>query len=451
MEVRISPLQDEIATILQEGPKPVHSRWRLEIQLPDGQALYPMKLLSVDIQRNYEENFGDYVLVDALFPLGKYNRRILPNKEKLKATLVRKPTGEREPEPEDVDSAEESRTYRAVLADEHSDVLAASQHSIQSEEGSDLSDLVRAEIQLVDPALEELRLTEVGGIYRNVLGGDVVKHVLSEQSQALDLPEEDSVQGVDMVEPDNSRPQKQIIIPHGTRLMDLPEVIQKDWGGVYSNGIGCYLQEGEWFVWPLYDVERFDQVASTVTFINVPADHYPNVERTFRLKGRQLTVVSTGEVRHEDQSHHRQLNEGSGVRYADANRVFEGMGKTQDNRHTVRRGENTSEFRSVSGAEVSTSPVKEGRVSSNLFHAVSRMSGNQGSTMTLTWEHSDPSLIYPGMPARVLYLNEDEVEELHGVVIGAHHFIHDTRRGIEPGNHVSNSAVTAFFRHHEKE
>ena len=64
-----------------------------------------------------------------------------------------------------------------------------------------------------------MRLTEVGGIYRDNIPGDLAKYFLLKGSKLANTDHEDNhVIGVDMVEYDNTYPVPNTIIPNGLKL-----------------------------------------------------------------------------------------------------------------------------------------------------------------------------------------------------------------------------------------
>lgn len=443
MAIEKTPFQEEINEILLNGPNPVHFQWRCTIEFGD-YAFDPLKFFSIDLQRMYDVNFADYILVDVLVPLGVYKHNLIPNKEELTVVISRVPVGEHSAD-ETLDEQDiVSRRYKAVITNEKSHLLIGQDNIEQQPEMANLADLVRFEMQLLDLGLEELRLREVGGIYRNEIPGEVIKYILSDLSSSLDLPEEDAILGVDMVEPDNLNPSKHVIIPHGTKPQDVSTYIQEEAGGVYNTGIGCYLQDGIWYVWPEYNLRRFETELKTATILNIPPDKYPGIERTYRVTDNQTIILSTGEVSHMDLSHHEQLNQGNGLRFAHGDRIMDGYGTVSNNQFTLERKKNVTEIHLLEKPGPIVAPLSKTRITNNTFSEVSKVAKRQGSVISLVWENSQPDLIYPGMPVKFLFIRNDEVEEIEGVLLRCNHYIYDNRPGVIRGKHVCNTNLVLF-------
>lgn len=443
MAIETTPFQEEIQEIFLKGPNPVHSHWKCLIETPEV-SFEPLKVFSIDIQRLYDEHFADHVLLDVTVPLGTFTSMIMPNKEELTVSITRIPLGEVQLS-DDIDDEVVVKRYRAIITNETLHTVTSDSGVLENPENANLSDIVRFEIQLLDIGLEEIRLREVGGIYRDEIPGNVIKYILTDLSNDLNLAEEDAILGVDMVEPDNRLVSKHVIIPHGTKPQDIPALIQDECGGVYNTGIGCYLQNGIWYVWPEFNVKRFDSGTKTLTIINLPPNRYPGVERTYRTTDNQVIILSTGEVTQKDFSHHGQLNKGSGTRFAHGDRIMDGYGVVKDNKFFLDRSKNLTEVNLINRPNYSVAPTSYKRITNNLFSETSRIAKRQGSFVNLVWENSQPELLYPGMPVKLLFLDKDEIVEVEGVLMRCHHFIYDNREGLIRGRHICNTSMVLFM------
>lgn len=451
MAIENTPLQNEIENILMEnGATPVHARWSCKIITPRT-AHTPIKFLSLDIERDYLNNFSDHTVLEVVLSGGVYAHEILPYKQELQVEIVRFPEGEGNGDPSAMEVT--VKTFRAILHTESDDAISASDAQSQTQAAKDLSELMNVEFQLMPMALEQIRLREVGGIYRNTVPGEVVRYNLNYVSDSLELDFEDAITGVDVVPFDNTEPHPNLIIPQGTKVQDLAAWVQDDGGGVYNTGIGCYLQDNHWYVWPEFNTRRFEETAQVLQIVNLPPKRYRGVERTWRLDGRQVFILSTGEVAHLDLSHHNRLNSGNAARHthgdpmlANPNSFGKNFGQsTKDGKFVIGRGDNNSEYVGSKRPNYDVAPVSDARITNNAFAEASRLSKRLGAYITLTWEHSSPDHIYPGMPVRLMYLKEDEIQEVDGVVVKAHHYIHNPTPGPIAGRHISNTALTMFI------
>lgn len=454
MAIDDTPLEEEIRGILEGPALPVYAKWHLTLFTPAGDEITPLKLLSVDIERNYLSNFTDLTIVEAVFPLGIHSRFLVRHREELTALLVRYPKWGNDSEmdlPAPDNEGPIEYTFQAILLDESSAAQGVEGTGNESQANMDLKDVIRIQLQMIDPALNEIQKMEVGGIYRDEIPLNVVRYVLTQVSTEIEVSEEEAVYGVDMVEPDNDQPHTHVIIPHGTKPWDVAALVQKDGGGCYSTGIGCYLQDHHWYLWPQFNTKRFEDTEETLTVFNLPPWRYRGIEKTWRLTERQLIILATADSEHIDTSHHEQLNRGSGERFVHGDRIMDGFGEVEDNKFIADRKKNNSEYLAIEKPGHTHVGVADDKVSNNSFSHASQFAARKGSFVQLVWEYSRHEMIYPGMPIKYVFLDQqEELIELEGVVLSAHHFIHDPNPGfLEEKNFYCNTALTLFVEKYE--
>lgn len=442
MALETSSLQEEIGRIMNDGAKPISAHWECRIETPDGEVI-PIKLMSLDIQRKYTENFTDHTILSVILGFGTFTHLVYPYKNDLTVLMTRRPLSENGEVLEDVEIS--SRRYKAILLTDSSEALKNSVSTSGDKETGDRGNILDVQFQLLDEAVEQVRLMSAGGVYTNAVPGNVVRHIVTELSSTIEVSDEDAVYGVDMVPPDNQNVREHIVIPHGTKVYDLPAYVQDMAGGIYNAGLGFYLQNGRWYLYPELATNRFDQASKTLTVINVPPSRYSNIERTYRKTNNQTIILSTGDVSHLDASSIAQLNFGTGTRYTDPDRVLDGFGETKGNRTRLQRGKNNSEYQ-VNQREdgLVNAPVSSEGITANPYAQATRLARRQGSYLQLVWENSDPDAIYPGMPAKFMYLSEGEVVVYVGIVVGAQHYVYNSHKGLVVGTHRCNSALALF-------
>lgn len=451
-----TPLFEEVKAIINEGPNPVNAQWSCLIFTPEG-TIRPLKFISMDMVRDYTNNYCDYVTIDVLLGKGTYFNDLVPFKQELEVEIKRDPIGEMSTNP--LDDEPLVKTYRAILFKETDEGMVMGEQEQQSARSANRDTPVRIHIQLLPLAVEQMHLFEVGGIYRNDIPGNVIRYILTHVSEQLELPEEEAIVGVDKVDWDNQKPFPHMVIPQGTKTQDVAALIQDDWGGVYNTGIGCYLQDNLWYLWPEFNTKRFDKEERVLLLINLPPDKLRGAERTWRFDEYQLVALSTGEVSHLDLSHHTQMNEGNATRHTHTDQMWENQnafGKnfgesSKDNKFHFKRSDNSSEYVGVKRPNYNVARVSPSRLANNSFAEASRMSKRKGAIMNVVWENSRPEHIFPGMPVRFMYLKDHEVQEVDGVILQAHHYIHDPRPGPVQTRHICNTTLTLFLEKEERE
>ncbi len=445
MAIEDTSLMREVEAIINSGKSPVSFYWHAEI-LANEEIIRPLRLLSIDNMRNYDDSYGDEIVVEVLMGAGSFAHDVYPFKHNLQITLFREPIGEVS-EDLDVTKDIETQVMRATLVLDENLVLQGNALGTQDKFSADIGYApLNIKFQLVDLALEQVRMLSVGGAFQDTAPGDVVRYLLTNVSKEIQVDDEHVIQGVEMVEPDNTEAQPHIVIPHGSRFVDAPLYVNDQCSALYSTGFGYYLQKNHWYVYPLYDLTRFDKALKTLTLINVPKNRFPSIERTFRRTANQVIALVTGDVRHQDDTESLQLNQGNGIRFADARLVIDGFGETEGNKTTVLRANNNNEYvTKPRDNKLNNVQLSPNTITSNTFRELSRMARRAGSHVVCLWENSDPGAIYPGMPVKYMYMVGEEVVEANGIVLGAHHHTGTVGPGVTAKRHVTNTGLKLFI------
>lgn len=440
-----STIMNEVTKITQSGSNPVHYDYTAKFLIPDGNEVDPLKMTSLDIVRDFTVNITDVVILEVALGMGTLSKRIYPYKTGLKVVIQRQHIGEVE-DAVNADGEVDTITYKAVLMDPRGHAKESKSPLMDSVEMGDLGDVVKVQFQLVDAYSEWLRSVATGGVFKQCTPHEVLRTLLTKEAREMPVERGLTIDVIDVVEPDNTERRAHIVVPHGTPLMALPNYLQDKCGGIYNSEIGFYLHKGSWYVWPLFNTQRFEDSPKGLTVINLPENRMPGTERTFRETANQLIVITTGGTRSIDTSSSRQVDEGNGIRFTDAKAIFDDFGKTANNITTLSRGKNVTEvlFEAAEGGLNHVVQAAKG-VSSNLMSALSKISSRKGQVVQAVWEHSRGALIYPGMPVQYLYENDNVTKILKGVVTQVHDFIHLKGEGMATKRFTSNTSITMFL------
>lgn len=447
MEIDQSSLFPEVQRVLQGGPTPVHFTWRAVIHINELQLDFPvLKVIELDNVSDFESNFTDEITIKVLIPAGTFATQIYPFQNDLDMTVLQYPLGELA-DASDGTHAVNAVRYQATLDDKGNPLLQANSRTNVSQESLDLSQLLEVTFQLIDKSLEQVRMMSVGGRWLQVKVEDFIKAAMTQFSQNVDVDQTLKVQGVDMVPASNKNVRDHIVIPHGTRLIDVPAYVQERCGGIYSAGLGCYLRNKFWYIYPCYDTTRYNQALKTATVILLPQNRYSNLERTYRVDGDHLVILATGDIQFRGDSTPQQLNFGNGVRYTDASKVMEGIALTKDNKTVMARGNNTNEYVNVdrpnglNNVQMAANPI-----TANPFAQASRLARRNGSVVAFNWENSNDSLLTPSMMLNILYFENDQVKSLTGVLLKTHTYVQMNGVGITSSRHISRTGMSCFVQ-----
>lgn len=444
MAIENTSLMAEVNAIIHGGDQNVHRELSAEI-MANNVKFKIIKVLNLSTRASFNSNFADEVFIEVLMGAGQYAHRVYPFKSNLLLTVYSKPvmaaSKERLPE-----SETRSEQFRAVVLEVNSEVLEGSDEASARQSTMDITNLKRVRFQLIDMTVEQLRLLTVGTIPRNTPPGDTLKFLLTQVSKQIDVDDENGFKGVQMVEPTNKEPYKQLAISHGTPLYDLGDLLQNS-AGIYSTGFGMYFRRGYWYVYPLYDSERFERELKTLTLINVPRRRYNGIERTFRRTANQVIALVTGDVSNADLSDRRLMAEGSGVRFTDPTRAFKAYGISDENRSSVMREEMNNELITVkSPTGFNRSPVSNARLTTNKMAQLSQLAARNGSLIACSWDYPDMDAVYPGMPVRFMYESKGQVIETEGTVWEAIGTYESIQQGVISSSHRGAMALLIFVK-----
>lgn len=446
MDVQQTTIMNEINAVLRNGTKPVFYKLDATIHTPSGDVK-PLFIIDMDVDRNYIANHFDVTAITMAVPKGQYNYYVIPNKAMLTVTVVKSPLTEARHAVDNFDDVISTQLYKATLFNDKSGVVEGADMTLGNMNTADMADYVTVKIQLMDPIVDALRKQSVGGIYHDATGANVIRFLLTKASKDVAVDKSSAVVGATIAPNSNTEVRQNIIIPHHTRFIDFPYLVNRICGGIFSAGFHYYLQDRQWFLYAPYDLTAYHRSKKTLTVLNVPNNRFPEPERTYRSTKTQLIVLGTGETKHTDLSERAQLNTGNGVRFIDANKIMDGFFTVSDNTMTAKRSENVSELLAEERPDKSNMITESSeRITANVFTEYVKLAEKSGAFIQVVWENSNPLLIYPGMPVNYMYLENNIARELYGIVIGTQSFITATNKGVANRRFATKTTLTLFVQ-----
>lgn len=444
MSIETTSLISEIEDVINGPATPTHFIWEVEILLPDDDEIVPIKVQDVDIISNYHSNYTDVWMVTLSVLQGELDYQLFPNKDNLKITLFKRPVYE-QGTGRKVGAPAYKKTFKAVLTTTQGAALENNDPQISSQNQANHQAMVDISIQCVDRAMEQMKYSLVGGTYLDNVPADVLRAILTQTTKVKSMPMSEKPKGVDMVEPDNTALRNTIVVRQGLPLIDLPDYIQQQCGGVYNSGLGYYYSRGIWYVYPEFNVKLFDRARRRITILNVPNNKYPELERTYRQDGDNLVIISTGGVSYVDDSNERQLNSGNGVRFANAEGFIDGFVSLDGNKATTDRTGRNNEFKAFSRDDgINNAPVTGQRITGNPYAQKSLLAARNLARLMVTWENANETLITPGMGVKYRYVANGNVREVKGILASAQTHAQPQGTAINADRHRTSTVLTFF-------
>lgn len=305
-------------------------------------------------------------------------------------------------------------------------------------------------LQLLEPCFESVSIRTVGGVFRKTNGVDLIKTLLTNFSTDDEVDAITSVRGVDIVDGYSENLTEQIIIPHMTPLTKAINIVNNNCGGLYPTGFSYFLQNNLWYIFPPYDLTRFNKTNRTLTVVNLPKDRLPGIEKTYFNSSTKLIVLSTRDTQIVDNREAKTFNEGSSIRFVDAGKLYDSFGTVEDNKFLVKSSDNVNEVTlGVRADNMNVLRATEIRMTSNKNNELTKLAKSKGFYMQVTWENSDDSLIHPGMPSKVLFLKDNKPASAIGVLIESETIWSPMEKDFKNVKLQSTSVMTFFLGNEE--
>lgn len=440
-----SPITEELIKISHSKQGLIKHTYSALIHIVEKDLAYqPIKVLGIDIERDYEHNLADVINCELAVSPGTWSDYIMPFVENLEISIIAEPVNFRAPV-----SVTRYKAYCKTLVNFRK--TDARLQNVNTET-IDRMDIVKVEFQLVPLLMEKLLPLQIG---TNVVNSNVTDALTSllmgEATKLQGLDNADMLKGVDMVKADNETVYDNIPIPHGIKLLDLPLFLQKKLYGVYKQGMGHYIQTGMWYIYPKSRTKRNDDKTRFINIFISPKDFLKYTENTWTKEGNDLYIIAALEGDSKDISTSTNtLNKGNGIRVLNPDlQTTDESVKVAGNKAIISRANNVSEvILNESKNGVVNAPFILNQKDTNIYEQVSQVEARDGKLIGLVWHNSQADLVKPGSVVRVHYTdaNVNQQVMLEGIVIKAHHYIHATSASVVSTQYSSVSALFVFVR-----
>lgn len=439
MELEYTPLYQEVLGVIDQCPRQSQFYYKATFLLDHndhiGSIYEPLSVDSVTVQRDYVANFCDEVTMTCKIPLGKYAYKIYPNRTWLRVSLSR--VRLRVDSTIDDEFNEDTEIYNAVLIEDRKATTQLQGAETKSEEALDMVEIASIKFQLFDLSLMKIRTIQIGGVYRDMTTLQILRSCICKYTADL------GIDSVDVKPSTNESKRNQVVLPPTTALVDLPGTLQSKYG-VYSSGLGTYIQNKRWSVFPLYDTSRFKVEKTTLTIYVIPPNKFPELDRTYRQQQDSCVILATSKNDFRGDNDINYIISGNGSRYADEKKVMEDYFSVEDNKVTLKRNTNTSEYiASKRGDGLVQAQVLGQIFTSNPHKEFSELARKRGGILKVHWDNSYPPMLIPGMATRIVYFDKDELQEAYGTLIGGSHISFKVG-DINTNKHVSTSMLYIF-------
>lgn len=343
---------------------------------------------------------GDDYTIRVQIQPGVYQQDILPYRDNLTIEVV-----------ERIGTDQIMYKFRATPIDSDNPEMEGTHTAQANLKSKDETNIITIKFQLYELGYGILRNEPVQDIFLMSTLDNVLHDKLCEAGENLKLTGADAWKGVDIEYPiDNARAFKQIIIPFGTRLIDLGDFLQNNEEfGIYNTGLGMFYRKGLWRIYPLYRDGRYETARRRLNIYRLPQNVFPTLHNTWIADDKSITIFSTGEAINSDDTDIKRQNKGVGKRIITSDAAMGETGRYYNKGLAVTTSQDSlSEYRTVkraSGEEwIPTEMVPTGNICKHL----SASALNDINITSVPWHNSNGLMIDPCMPVRYYYMSGDE-------------------------------------------
>ena len=447
MDLSNNPLFYELQNIINSGSKPIKYEYKATLHTAVSDTPL-MKVVSIDIVRDYVKNIGDDVRIEFIIALGDYVYDIYPYRTNLEVSISRQLLTETGASVAANSGADVER-FKAIFLEENK-VIKGTEYDNADKQSMNSVEMVTVHLQLLNRSLEVMRIKTVGGIFKNVTAGDAIKALVGGEAIKIKIDGKPAIGAIDIVPPDNNEIRKNLIIPDGTHVTSIPTMLQERLGGVYSGAIGTYLQPynkiNTMFVYPLFKTNKMTDNTPKLVFFSIMKSKYPALERTYKTDGLVTFIIGTGNKAYKDDAENNFMDKGVGFKMVDARAITKKpVIMTTDGPVGSRVQLNTEVAVKSRDDGLNYVPFADQQISANQFTQYSRVNQKAGGIVNFVWENADYTLIYPGMPCKLVFMENTNQVELHGVVLFAHVLVQMNGKGMQNSSHNTTVNLNLFL------
>lgn len=422
-----SKLTDDINDILAstELYKPsIEIEVKLHTAYKDLGSVDGLSMLSMLQVRDYENNISDYIEIRLIVSLGTYIYDIYPYLDNIEVTLVYYDQIYKGSKPIKV-----LQRYKAVYLKDLNDKIP----TILNVSIDDLNQQppVTLTLQLIDRSAEVLRIKTISGNFEPKINGtkkvDVfLRSIIAAQCVKVLVDNKPAIEAVDVEKADNVENIASVTIPSYTRLIDVPGYIQQRSAGVYTSGIGAYIQlfneKKTFFVYSLYNAKKYNKQEYKTIFYAPLDSSVIRADKTYLYKDKTLKVIVEPLTKLLDSRETDMMNKGSGFRVSNARSFMKKpVDMTPQGPKVNRSNLNTEVVINKRKDNLDYSPISSQRISANVFKHTSNVIKANGAYVDLKWYNSNIRYIYPGQACKIVTEDKNnKVTEFYGVIISIH-------------------------------
>lgn len=420
---------------------------KVRAQIKAGAILYnPMKNTRLAVHMDMVKNYASDMQIHMVIPQGDLMQYITPYQDDLTITLtlVRTSTQGNEEDDEELFTT----SYRAYLNDQTRNPIefgnTAGQADVHME---NLANLNVVSFRLEELGVEQLRMMRIGSTPRGNIPADVAVAMLNSYAASIQLEDSDKITGPTIEEGYSTVKRSVIHIKDNTPLLNLPDLLQNNEGGIYKEALGFFVSGNHMYLWPLYKLDRQDQAKRLLRVYVSPDPKAQVPERTWRIPDDTPDVLEIwigAKISVDDQSQSVIQQYGTGVRNIDPGSILGDGDRVEGNRIYKDASKTSMSFKEmdlVNGRAI----VNSHEATTNPFRLTSKLAKAKGLTVHVVWHHSLMNLITPAMAVEFIYDYQGEVRTINGTLLEAITMVDSVGTGLQTVLFRSTTGLALFI------
>lgn len=445
MEILDTLVSREIATINALPQQQVAHQWRLLIKA-NGVEIEPFYIKEIKLDRLYHKNYGDELRITVGLNWADMQYNILPYRDALEATLIKIPMHTAVEPVQNKAKATSSNRYKVQLLNGNSSAIQGDHPLTLNKELAGRVSIVDVTMQLFNPVIDRIRKSSFGTTFRKTSPVDAIAFILVKSGRGEGMDTANAVKGINIDPTFVSTPREHIPVSEKLLITEIPAYIDNIVGGIHPAQMRYYLQSQFWYLYPIFDNQRFNQNIYSLTVIKIPSTRMPGLEKTWRASGNQIIVLSTRATTHQDNSESAQMNGGNGVRFADARNIVENYVTAGANKAVISAKKHIVEV--VNGYRKDESDFIKAPSSTLITDKYNKeyakMAHKSGAYIQTVWENANVDLLFPGMPVRYIFQDGEKTEEIYGTLNAVETLDYNTNNTTKEARFTTMALLTLF-------
>ena len=392
---------------------------------------------SLKIERDYIENLHDYMELQLLIPPGVFFYDIYDYLNNLEVTLSLSKQLSDRGVPNIV-----SERYRAIYPLDKN----KNYPNIQSQKREDLNQLTPfvVTLQLVDRSAEALRIKTTSGSFdpkithnKDMSPSSVLKSIISTEASKILVENKPILDAIEIEPMENTEKLQAFILKSKTRVVELADYLQENNIGLYTGGVGSYLQRFAkdyktfkkiYSVYSLYNTNKYDSATyKTIFYLPHMSTQGLSESITYKYEDGILKVLGHTSTRIEDKKDSLVLSYGTGFRSSQARSFMKKPVAIDINGNPQFKSENLVTQITYEDRADGVNFAPNVGINNNNFKLISDILKRKGSYINIEVNHLDPDYIFPAGKCKIRYENkENNLFELDGVIHKAYfHFFQE--------------------------